>query len=177
MTIGKIGVLAGSMAVLMLLFLSLQTVAVEVEQATTASVTVNEYISVTLSNAPILFGSLNPGVVDQTANVGNGYPMTVQVDSVTNVVTNLSLRGTDFTGAGTFGVGNLSFSNSSSAATATDMATTYAGPAIYSNFDAIPAPLGGPAQTRDVYFWIDVPSGQTAGAYASDVYINVAKDA
>lgn len=171
---GAIGLLV---AILVVLLSSVNTITAQVqnETQTTAQVQVNEFISVTLQGVPIDFGSLNPGTVNQPAGASNGFPMNVSIEPETNVITNMSLRATDFTGAGTIGVGNMSFSNSSSVSTATQMSTSYQGDAIYSNFDAIPQPSGS-AEIREVYFWITIPAGQTAGSYTSNVYIKVQKD-
>jgi len=161
----------GVLAVLFALFVFAQpVVSVDDTQATTATVTVNEYISVTLANVPIAFGNLNPGVTDSAATAN---PTTITVDSITNVNTNISLNGSDFTGPGTIGVGNLSYSNGSVAATATDMVTAFSSGPPYSDWVDIPAPGGGSAETRNAYFWIDIPSGQTSGGYTSDVFVRV----
>ncbi|GBE17600.1 hypothetical protein BMS3Abin16_00184 [archaeon BMS3Abin16] len=160
------------LAVLFVLFASVQpVVSVDDTQATTASVTVNEYISVTLAGVPIAFGSLNPGVTDSAAT---SNPTTITVDSVTNVATNISLNGSIFTGPTTFGVGNLSFANDTTS-TQTDMTTVFSSGLPYSNWVNIPAPGGGASETRNAYFWIDIPSGQTAGGYSSDVFVRVEK--
>lgn len=176
--IARFGILGLAMVVLAALIFSANSAVAQVqnETQTTATVNVNEFISVTLTNAPIDFGNLNPGTTNQNASTTNGFPLTVNIEPETNVVTNLSVKGNDFTGAGgTIGIGNMSFSNSSTVATATQMSTSYQGDAIYSNFDAIPQP-GGSAVTRDIYFWISIPAGQQAGIYTSNVFIRVQKD-
>jgi hypothetical protein len=170
----KIGAILGMTVVLAALFTSVQPVLSQTnETATTASVTVNKYISVTLSNVPIQFGSVDAGSTNNPATVGNGYPMTIQIDSVTNVNTNISVNGSDFSGPGTFGVGNLSFSNSSSVSTATNMQSVFSSGPPYSNWVNIVAPAGGAAKTADAYFWVSIPSGQIAGSYSSTVYVRV----
>ena len=82
----------------------------------TASVTVTEYKSITITDeAPtgITFGSLNPDTSDNpdltTTPMDASHPsVTVSVDSGTNVVVDLKVSGTDF--SGTFAVSNAKYS-------------------------------------------------------------------
>jgi len=174
----------GMLALLIALLLAAQpAISVNETQNVTASVTVNEYISVTLSNVPIEFGSVNPGSTQQADDGAandwngdsliNGFPLQITVDSITNVNTNISLNGSDFTGPATFGVGNLSFANDTTSYTTAMQKTFSSGNPPYADWVNIPAPGGGAAQTRNAYFWITIPPGQTAGSYQSSVYVKV----
>jgi hypothetical protein len=131
-------------------------------------------IDVTLHSVPIDFGNLDPGVSYSPALGGAGYPMVVTIESTTNVDTNLTLKGTDFTaGAFSFSIGNLSYSNATAGAK-TNMASGYPASPPYADWINIPAPGGGPAVNRSVYFWVSIPIGQTAGTYNSTVTVKVA---
>ncbi|GBE56466.1 hypothetical protein BMS3Bbin16_00672 [archaeon BMS3Bbin16] len=130
-----------------------------------------EIIDITLSSAPIDFGSLNPGVSLQSALAGSGYPLVVTIESITNVDTNLTLMGTNFTSASfEFEAGNLSYSNATTDVK-TEMALNYTALPPYSNWINIPGPKGGPALNRSIYFWITIPPGQEAGIYSSTVTV------
>lgn len=122
-------------------------------------------IDVTLSNVPVDFGSVSAGSSNQPALL----PLNVTIQSTTNVNVNLTLNGSDFTYlAYSFGVGNLSYSNSS-AGTKINMATSFP-PPPFANWVNIPKLA---TTNRSIYFWISIPAGQEAGAYSSNVSVRV----
>lgn len=136
-------------------------------EETQASVTVQEYISATLFNVPIDFGSLNPGTVNQNAT---NNPMKVQVGGETNVNYNITLNGTsDFiSGTNSFSISNLSF-NTTQYTTLTPYELNVEKLA-YSNR----APTGAPVN-ESIWHFISVPPGQIAGAYTASITVVVKK--
>jgi len=135
---------------------------------TWASVTVNEYISATLFNVSIDFGSLDPGTVNQPAK---NNPMVVQVGGETNVNYNITLNGTSnfVGGAYSFSISNLSF-NTTQYATLTPYELNVEKIA-YSNR---PAPVGTPVN-ESIWHFISVPPGQIAGTYTANITVVVKK--
>ena len=79
---------------------------------TTASVTVNEFISITLSEGfPINFGSLNPGITNSSASTN---PSNITIGAETNVIYNITINATDHfnsTEEYIIGIGNLTFAS------------------------------------------------------------------
>ncbi|MEE8402347.1 MAG: hypothetical protein V3R93_01195 [Candidatus Hydrothermarchaeaceae archaeon] len=141
---------------------------------TDVSFTVVEVIDVTLYAVPIQFLSADPGGGSVYAQVDNGYPMNVTIESTTNVPTNLTLKGdVKFTtGAYNFSIGNLTYTNESSG-TYTDMTASYPSTPPYADWLDIPAPATD--TNRSVYFAISIPAGQEAGDYSATVTVKVEK--
>jgi hypothetical protein len=140
------------------------------ETNATASVTVNSAVDVSLTNTTIDFGSLDPGATN-TANTYN--PLRVTVNTNTNTQTNLSMKGTgDFSdgGSNSFGLGNLTYNNISSQTGERSMTTAYSSPPEFGDWINIPEPTES-AEIRDCWFWIDIPSGQSAASYTTKVSI------
>ncbi|MCW1297988.1 MAG: hypothetical protein OH333_04295 [Candidatus Parvarchaeota archaeon] len=137
-------------------------------QTTSASVTVNEYISATLSNIPIDFGSLDPGTTNQPAT---NNPLLVQVGAETNVEYNITLNGTTnfVSGGNSFSVGNLSYNT-----TEITTPTPYELNVEKNAYTNEPCPCGTQAD-RNVWHYISVPAGQVAGAYSANIKITVKK--
>lgn len=91
------------------------------------------------------------------------------IESTTNVNVNLTMNGTDFiSGIYNFGVGNLTYSNSSTG-TITYMATSFPLPP-YINWVNISKQV---ITNRSIYFWLTIPGGQESGSYSSDVNVRV----
>jgi hypothetical protein len=137
---------------------------------TTASVSVNEFLSVTItSGAPVTFG----GLADNTANsqATNG-PLVATIGSETNVV-NIDVRtsaaNTDFCtdypicAGDTFGVGNMEWSDAS--------AGTYT-PYTTSPVDVCTGKSAADP-TCNVYHQISIPDNQIAGSYSTGITITV----
>lgn len=122
-------------------------------------------IDVTLTNVPVDFGSIFAGVKNQSGLL----PLNVTIESTTNVNVNLTMNGTDFiSGIYNFGVGNLTYSNSSTG-TITYMATSFPLPP-YINWVNISKQV---ITNRSIYFWLTIPGGQESGSYSSDVNVRV----
>lgn len=143
-----------------------------VEQSATASVDVNELISITLSDpagaVEVDFGAKNPGTnnnpdLEQTVSAG---AIKVANDAVSNVDINVSVKGTDFASAST-GASILSskvtYDDDSAASqgvetgkTETTLLNVYSASPYYTNVV--------PSSAVDFWFFLDVPSGQKAAA-------------
>ncbi len=135
-------------------------------QATTASVMVNEFLSVTLTNAPVNFPNMDPGQTSN-ASVGFGFPLTATIGSETNVNTNVTTKTnqTDFTS----GSNNLPVSNMKWSATSSFPGTAYSTTAatVCSGIGA-----GGAC---NIYHQLSVPAGQAAGTYNVGVTVSALK--
>ncbi len=140
--------------------------------STTATATVNGAISVTLSyssGSGIDFGNLNEG----TSNNSATNHLTINIDPVTNVATDISQKATgDFSDglSHTFAVENLWYEESDTElATSPSMTTSYNTP--FSDWSNI-APTGSTI-TRDAYYWLSIPANQVAGTYSTTINIQV----
>ena len=130
------------------------------EQTVGASVTVTEVISITISDAPdpgIHFGSVAPDTTDNPDQDADDTTPSVSIDvaSETNVNVDLQISGEDFSGS--FLIGNAKYSTTY-AGTKTAMTTTNT--TFASGIE--------PGNSQDVWHWLDVPSGTTAGTYNSN---------
>ncbi|MBI2452371.1 hypothetical protein HYV50_04835 [Candidatus Pacearchaeota archaeon] len=135
-------------------------------QSTTASVSVNEFLSVTLSNAPINFPNMDPGQTSN-ASVGNGFPLTATIGSETNVNVNVTTKAdqTNFiSGSNNLSVSNMEWSTNSSFP-GTDYSTSAA--TVCKGISA--------SSTCNIYHQLNVPSGQAAGAYTVGVTVSALK--
>lgn len=178
--INKLSIIVGIIAVLALFFHP-GIAATNNTTATTASVTVSDSISVTLSfssGSYIDFGSLNSGTNNNTNNYLN-----ITIDTTTNVATNLTQNGTAFscTGGGcsvgvdNIPVSNLRYSNASGnpgLVNSTVMTTSFPAPP-YANWTNIAKPASN--TILQSYYWLSIPSTQAGGNYQSSIYINVSK--
>jgi hypothetical protein len=127
----------------------------------------SETIDVTLSNVPVNFGNVSAG----SSNQPGLLPLNVTIQNTTNVNVNLTLNGSSFTyGAYSFGVGNVTYSNSSTG-TKTSMATSFPLPP-YADWINIAQLV---TTNRSIYLWIGIPPGQYAGAYSSTINVRVEK--
>lgn len=134
--------------------------------ATSATVTVNEFLSVTLTGAPVTFPGMDPGTGPTAADVGNGYPLTATIGSESNVNANVGTKAdaTDFvetTNASlTFPVSNMEW----------DDATI--GPwTNYTTSDATVCSSVSPGSACDIYHQLTVPGGQAAGTYSVGITV------
>jgi spore coat protein CotH len=165
------------------------------EASTSSSVTINSYVDITLSQVPVKFGSIDPGTTETQADDGSsndydsdtqidGFPMRITVESTTNEDVDIHLKGDDWSDGGTnsFGIGNVTIDDDSTlnegteTGLAEDSLTTAYGGANTGYFEDITAPSGGPAVNKDLYFWLDVPSAQAAGAYSTTIYVKAVKN-
>ena len=141
--------------------------------ATSASVTVNGFVDVTIQNAPVTFGPLNPGTVGTAAN---NSPMNITYTILTNVPVETYLNGSVFTDGGTnsFLVGNLSF-NVTVSATGLANGSCNTSRCRYTLTPMFvfneTAPSGGLPKNASVYHYIDIPSGQAPAAYTAQLRV------
>lgn len=145
-------------------------------QTTSASVGVNEFISITLSDpagdVEVAFGDLNPDDADKPdleQSTGTTTPaITVTNDAVSNVDIEVDVKGTDFGGPGanTIAVSAVTYDDDGDPSQTTEtgqaetaMATGYPSPSYYTGVM--------PGSSVGFWFFIDVPSAQWAGDYTS----------
>jgi hypothetical protein len=125
----------------------------------TTAITVNTFVDTSISPGSISFGSLDPAT-NEAAATNNPTQVTVTPNTNTNVDTYIG--GTDLTGPDTIVVGNLKVSKTSGGAK-TSLTTSFPGTPYYSN--------AAPNTLENYYFYLTVPSGQTAGGYTGTVTI------
>ena len=152
---------------LVLMLVAVMTTPVMAEDSKTASVTVNEYISFTVTDpgaAGINFGSLNQATTDN-AEVDQGVAgaVTLTVAAETNVDCNIQTKGSgDFTdGTHNVALSNAKWDKDSGVAGATTITTSYA---------TIDTSTAGSAKSVDVWHWLTIPSGQYAATYTTTFY-------
>jgi hypothetical protein len=145
------------------------------------TVTETVIVDITLSNVPVNFGTVNPGTSNvPAADNAHGFPMTIKVESDTNVNVDIYLKGTNWSdGAGhSIGVENCKYDDDNTLGQAPEngqpentLKLIYPGTANSGYFDNVT-----PGSSKNVYFWISIPSGQWAGTYTDNVYVKAVKD-
>jgi len=142
--------------------------------ATTAQVIVNGLVSTTLFGVPIFFSGMDPGTTNQAANTTGGFPMIIQIDGVTNVAVNAYLNGTNFGGAGSFNVGNMSYNVSAGNAGGGNASCVATGSCHYSTVWAFAfneTARSGTARNSSLYHWMSIPAVQLPGTYTNNVAV------
>jgi|GEM_PF-1180534 len=141
--------------------------------STNASVTVNEFISVTLKEGyPINFPNLNPGTTNQPASTN---PSNLTIGAETNVCYNITINATsnfvrtDQATGDFFLIGNMSF-NSTNITTLTPLQLNVEKIA----YEWQPCPCGT-QHDRNISYYVSVPAGQIAGTYQANITIKVMK--
>ncbi len=136
---------------------------------TTASVTVNQFLSVTLtSGSPVAFGSMNPGATEAATN----DPLVATIGSESNVDADVKTKADDtnfvcVSGLCTvdvdnFAVSNMEWENSLVSPTWTD----------YTTSDATVCSSVVASGTCDIYHQLTIPSStQAAGTYSTGITI------
>lgn len=141
--------------------------ALAAEESKPASVTVNEYISFTITDpgdTGLNFGSLDPGSSDNPEVAQNGGgAVTLIIGAETNVNCNIQTRGSgDFTdGSHTIALSNAKWDTDNDATGATVMTTTYT---------TIDTSAAGAGKSVDAWHWLSIPSGQYAATYTTTFY-------
>jgi len=129
-----------------------------------------EVISFTVTDygsAGVQFGTPDPGIEDQPADQAPTQgAVTLTVGAETNVNCNIQIKGTDFTGAGTIAIGNAKWKKDNNVSGATAMSTTYI---------TIDTSTAGVQKIINVWYWLTIPGGQTAGDYTSTFYYQAIK--
>jgi len=161
-----------SLALVLMLVAVMTTPVMAAEDSKTASVTVNEYISFTVTDAGaagINFGSLNQGTTDNPeTDQGVAGAVTLDVAAETNVDCNIQTRGSgDFSdGTHSIALNNAKWDKDSDVAGATAMTTSYA---------TIDTSTSGVAKSVGVWHWLSIPSGQYAAIYTTTFYYQAVK--
>jgi hypothetical protein len=147
------------------------------EQTTSSNVTVNVYVSLSLTTAfseGVEFGSLDPGVDDQASTTCAGHGCNVSVSGDTNVNVDILMKASDdltrFGGAQTIPSVNYTWNSTDGTAAWTQPGwelntTSYDNITAHKVGDSVSA--GG---VRSWQAWLDIPSAQTAGLYNNTLY-------
>jgi len=172
-----------TIAAIMSLVLMSFGMAVSEEASAGASVTVNTFVDITLTDAGtggFAFGNLNPDTqnnkeADQTdgaASILSAATVTRQATSNVDVL--VRLKGSTFVNNGdTLPITNVDYDDDGEVdvtgageigLTQETLQTTYPSTA---GTDNPWATLTGASTTVKIWFWLDVPSGQAAGSYTS----------
>jgi hypothetical protein len=124
----------------------------------TASVTVNSYASVTITDngaAGLAFGSQDPGAEMIAEAASPSITITAAAENNQDVA--ISISGTDFSsGTASFAIGNAYWNTAADTGSAHTMSTTPTG------VDTLSA-----GESIDIYHWLSIPEGQAAGTYTS----------
>ena len=150
------------LAIAALLVASVSIPCIAAEDATLpASVTVSEYISITITDngtAGINFGTLDPGTYDNPEIESNSVnaSLRITVDAESNINVDLQISGTDF--GGTFTVDNAKYSTTIDG-TKEAMSTV--------DTTIVGADDMAPGEYVNIWHWLDVPASLPAGTYGS----------
>lgn len=130
---------------------------------TTAGVSVNEFLSVTLSNAPVTFPAMDPGTGPTNATTGTGNPLTATIGSESNIYAQVktSADALNFVGTGSFSVSFMEWSADTQ---------NYAN---YTTGDVQVCTTVAPGSACDIYHRLTIPGATPAGAYSVDITITV----
>jgi len=126
---------------------------------TSATVTINQFITVTLTNTPVTFGTMDPGAAQNATN----NPLTVTIGSETNVDFDIAVKADNanfVSGSNTFAVSNLKWDNDL-VGLGTDYTTSDAN--VYTG-ETTPGAF-------NIYHQLFVPSPQKAGAYSVPITV------
>ena len=150
--------IALAMALMLVATLALPAVAVQ-EDTRTASVTVNSFVSISLSAGNIVFSDVTPPVTGQGASGQvNGTPaVTITIEAETNGDVDIGIKGAITTG--TLALANWKYSTSF-IGTKTSIPLAYGSP-VYTA--AIPGSVNA------FYHWIDVPVSTDSGSHSITV--------
>ena len=152
-------ILISTLVVLVLLFaMALPAAAVD-EQSTTASVTVGEVVSITLSGG-IAFGSITPPVTAQgtTGQTEPNPAITITVAPETNINVDISIMGAIVTGSD-LALSNWLYSTLFDKSDIDGLTVSYV--EVYDNVAA--------SSINAFYHWITLPGGTPAGSHTVTV--------
>lgn len=134
--------------------------------ASAAVKSVAEFISITLIGYPLDFGNFDYGTTDNPASGNAANQYIVRVESETTVNVDIYHKGDDFVSrSNTIPASNVKYDKDSNIGGAIQLDNNYLS-AIYTNKG-----LGD----YNLYYWMSIPSGQTAGNYQSAIYIKAVK--
>lgn len=163
-----------SLAVAVMLITLIAAPAMAVEDTKTATVTVKEFISFTVTDygdAGINFGNLDPGTNDnaEAAQAPTTGAIKLTVGAETNANCNIQIKGSgDFSdgGTNTFALSNAKWDKDNVVTGATTMTITYA---------TVDTSTKGVEKNVDVWHWVSIPSGQYATTYTTTFYYQAIK--
>jgi hypothetical protein len=144
------------------------------EETTTSSLTVAVTVDITLSNVPISWGTLNPGTENNLAQANAGNPATVTVESTTNTLVDIYIKGTNWTYSSyTIGSENCKYDSDDNLANGGWMTlkTSYDAGPDQGFFEDV-----SPGTSKNSYWFISIPAGQTSGIYTNTIYFKAVKD-
>jgi len=157
---------ASVVAIVSFLMLVGMAIAVSDTAGTTASVSVNEFLSVTItSGAPVLFGDLAD---DTSDNQAENDPLTATIGAETNIGSidvRTSADTATFSGPGTLAVGNMKWSDA--------LGGTYTS---YTTSAADVCTGLSASQDCDIYHQISIPDNQPAGSYSVGITITATNE-
>lgn len=150
--------------------------AISDERTTSSNVTVNTYVSISLTTAfqnGVEFGGLDPGSSDNNATTCNDYGCNISVSVDSNVNVDIVMKANDnLTRLGGQLIPSANYTWNTSDATYRQMM-----PGNYLNvseYDYRPLYKVGdsvaPGGVRAWQAWIDIPAQQTAGVYNNTLY-------
>ena len=157
-----------SLACVLVLVTVMTAPAMAVEQTQPASVSVNTYISATITDAGaagINFGALNPGTTNN-AELAQGAlgAINITVAVETNVACKIGIKGSgNFSDnvSNSFPLGNATWNN----------ANTPPGTAMTTGYAQIgTATTPGTARSQEVWHWINIPANQPPASYSTTFY-------
>ena len=145
------------MVLMLVAIFALPAMAASEETSTSASVTVSEFVNITLAGS-IGFGTIAPPVTAQgTTGQTDGSPaITITVESETNVDVDIGIKGAIT--AGDLALSNWLYSTLFDKSDIAGLTVSYVG--VYSNVGA---------GVNVFYHWITVPGGTAAGSHTVDV--------
>jgi len=175
-----------TIAVIMVLAMASFAMAALTEEASgAASVTVNEFVDITLTDTAgggFIFGGKDPGTTNnkeaaQTdGNTSTTGAATITRETTSNVNVLIRLKGDDFTvGGDTLAVTNVDYDDDggvdqgvdSGTYTQETLSTTY--PSDTGTNDPWATLTSGSPDVK-VWFWLDIPTSQAAGSYTSNFF-------
>ena len=160
-------IICAFMALILITILAVPAVAQD-EKSLTASVTVTDYINLTITDLPdpgINFGSVSAGSdnVSELAQNGAGA-VTLTVESDTNVNCNVQIMGSgdfDDGDSHTLLLSNAKWSVTDNVSDSTPMSTTYS---------TIGTSTAYVEEVVEVWHWLSVPNDQYAATYSTTFY-------
>jgi hypothetical protein len=136
-----------------------------------SSVTVNGYVSVTITVNPLCSGTMNftsgnPGDVNKPVTCQNvtAGAVSVRNDPISNGNIAVDTTGLNFTSGGNkIAITNVAFDRDNTAANKTAMAESPVYKTVYTGVT--------PGQSKDVWYWMNIPSGQASGSYTTTITV------
>lgn len=147
------------------------------EKSTTSNVTVNVYVSISLTtdfNNGVTFGSLDPGTTDNNATTCNGLGCNISVSGDSNVNVDIVMKANDplTRDGGPETIPASGYTWNTTDGTALQVmpgnelnATEYDYRNAYKVGDSVSS-----SEVRSWQAWLDIPSAQTAGTYNNTLY-------